>query len=228
MPRPHPDPTPSPAPRLAPVAPAKAGPGPLPAEQDPAASAPDSAWLTRGRAARLLAVHVSTIKRHEASGRLRTFRTSTGHVLVSRVDVEALRDAAADSDGDEGERAALVFDLLAEGASPATIVRRLKLAPAVVERLVDAWCRLEGGLYLSAVDLAKIGRVSWLSGVWPPESSADFVGVLADPANEPPAPPAARLSPEEKEAKRRARAARSVAVEALERATDAGRAAHTP
>jgi excisionase family DNA binding protein len=58
-------------------------------------------WLNIGDAARLIGVHVDTLRRYEASGRIAAQRTPSGHRRFKRSDVEALLHRPDQLDGGE-------------------------------------------------------------------------------------------------------------------------------
>ena len=122
--------------------------------------------LKRTEAARMLGVSVSTLRRRE--GELINPVVGPGGVHlfdeaeVRSTQVTIRRRQAVGSIGPAlGETAAEVFTLLDEKVHPIEIVKRLKLAPDVVESLQEQWTHLKGGFVVyeqEAQDLAIHSR----------------------------------------------------------------------
>jgi hypothetical protein len=70
----------------------------------------------------------------------------------------------------DGETAAFVFGLFAEGAGPVEVVRQLKLHPHAVAAMHKDWVSLQGGYVVSGDVAREIASLPWLCGAFPIDS----------------------------------------------------------
>jgi hypothetical protein len=122
----------------------------------------DDDHVTREQLARVLGRDERTIRRWERT-RLAPAVT-VGPDGVHRFDVQRVRElievretsSPRRADAYDGETAARVFALFAEGVNPDDVVIRLKLNPVAVEAMHDKWLRLRGAFVVPQPITARI------------------------------------------------------------------------
>jgi hypothetical protein len=101
--------------------------------------------LTRGEVAKVLGVHVSSVRRYEARGWLRPTGGKGEERTFDEAEVKAFARArggtkpAADTGRGAGAADAAAFRLFAAGYAPDAVVIKLELPAERVRRLFDLW-----------------------------------------------------------------------------------------
>lgn len=107
--------------------------------------------LTRSEAAKLLGVHVSSVRRYEARGWLRPTGGRGEERTFDEAEVKAFARARGSRAGDPtsgretGASDAAVYRLFAAGYAPEAVVVKLELPADRVRRLFDLWRTDVGG-----------------------------------------------------------------------------------
>jgi hypothetical protein len=118
-----------------------------------------SGSLTRSQAARRLGVSVTTLRRMEGD-LLHPEKGPGGVRLFDLAEVEAafvrVRASRHSTTVEDGELAAEVFALFDEGLNPVDVVKRMRVAPDVVERLQSQWARMRRSVLLSPEVRARL------------------------------------------------------------------------
>jgi excisionase family DNA binding protein len=136
---------------------------------EPADAAPDAATLSKREAAAVLQVDERTVRRMAEDGRLtpvqgaggtRRFRAEqVREVTVQRRVSETLTVA----ESQEGETAAVLFELFDEGVHPVDAVKRLRLRPAEVTAIYRQWAELRGGMFVPEAQMREMVARFFLS-----------------------------------------------------------------
>jgi hypothetical protein len=128
----------------------------------PGAPPGDGHHVTREQLAKVIGRDERTIRRWERTRLAPAF--SVGPDGVHRFDVERVRelievrhhDALRPVDAFDGETAATVFALFAEGVDPADVVMRLKIHPTAVEAMHERFRALRGAFLVSRESAREI------------------------------------------------------------------------
>lgn len=125
-------------------------------------------FLTRAEMAKALGKSKTTIRRWEASGKLRPtvnehgvhlFRVADAKALNGGAPVRALGQARAyvpSAARVDGELAAEIFERLERRESPVHIVTACRVHPDVVEGMVVRWARLQKGIFVDGIQVRAI------------------------------------------------------------------------
>jgi hypothetical protein len=153
--------------------------------------------LTRHEAAKRAGISETTLRARERDGRIASVLRDGAHFYEAGA-VDTLRAGEGGSSDDaDGARAASVFDELAANAAPVDIVRKLKIAPPALRKLLAEWQQLQGGAYLTSSDLAALGAASAdvKSAIDAGRIGAALVAALQARAQPPTGAPTARRFP---------------------------------
>ncbi len=142
--------------------------------------------VTRAAAAQALDCSPSTVLRRERAGLLEPVRSPGDRtVRYRRAQVESLRTPGGASTAGEldGEGVATAFDLLEGGASPADVVRRLRLLPHVVDGIVECWAKMRRTvLSLNSNELHSVLAAIGAADV-PVHTASDLVAAIRGQGN---------------------------------------------
>lgn len=134
-------------------------------------------FLTRVQVARALGLSLSGVRSLE--GTKLPVHTRDGVHLFDVRDVETFRvRRTVKGPMPEGSAAAEVFALIDEGVRPVDIVKRLRIHPDTVEKLVRQHARMCGAIMLEEQELEELLRVSKLGTGPRPCNSRDVIALM--------------------------------------------------
>lgn len=110
----------------------------------------ETRWIPRRMAAQRLGCSHSTLRRRIDAGELAWKRTADGHVLVDAHAVESMVRQGLAAPSQPGERTALAFRMLGEGASIIELSIALRLTVSEAEAYAEAHRRHGAGASLLA------------------------------------------------------------------------------
>lgn len=112
----------------------------------------ENRWIPRRMAAQRLGCSHSTLRRRIDAGELLSRRTEDGHVLVDSHAVDAMVRQGLAAPSQPGERTALAFRMLSEGASIIELSIALRLTVTEAEAYAEAHRRHSAGALMLAPD----------------------------------------------------------------------------
>jgi hypothetical protein len=126
--------------------------------------------ITRAEAAVVIECDVTNIRRMELTGRLPSIVHKGIHLIAledaerAKIEVDTNRQKMrgdqvkrqTPTPSEDGKLASRVFAEFRQGTDPAMIVEKLEVPPSTLQKLLESWQKLSGGMYLYKVDLAKL------------------------------------------------------------------------